>query len=379
VTSPVVIAGGGLAGAAAAAMLSRAGVKVTVIERETGPTDKICGEFLSVEAQSYITALGLDLAPLGGYEISRLTLVRRHERVDSLLPFVGLGISRRLLDEALLNYAAECGATVLRGHRIKSVAADDRITLDVDGLGQIRTETLFLATGKHELRGAHRNAVVTEDLVGFKMYFRLNRQAEGLLQHHIALILFNRGYAGLQLVEGGKANLCLLADRSRLQETPGGSPALLRSLAEEIPYLSGLLAGAEPLLDKPLTIYRVPYGFIHREMMGDPAGIFRLGDQAAVIPSFTGDGMAIALHSAAIAVATYLKGDNAATYHQQLFRDISGQVGRAGKLYNMARRGPTQQALFGLARLWPGSLRIAAALTRVPVGARLRVSPNATS
>jgi len=375
--SPVVIAGGGLAGAAAAALLSRAGVKVTVIEREQGPTDKICGEFLSVEAQSYITALGVDMAPLGGHPISTLTLVRQHKSVDSSLPFTGLGISRRALDEALLNHAAKCGATVLRGHRIKSVTAGDGITLDIDGMSRIFPETLFLSTGKHELRGLRRNTPIQEDLVGFKIYFRLNSQAEDLLHNRIALILFNRGYAGLQLVEGGKANLCLLADRSRLKETPGGWLGLLRSLSEEIPYLSRMLSGAEPLLVKPLTIYRVPYGFIHHPMKSDPAGIFRLGDQAAVIPSFTGDGMAIALHSAAVAVTAYLKGDNAGTYHQRLFRDISGQVGRAGKLYDFARGGATQRALFGLAQLWPGSLRLAAALTRVPVQARLQVSPNA--
>jgi flavin-dependent dehydrogenase len=377
VISPLVIAGGGLAGAAAAALLSRAGVKVTVIEREPGPTDKMCGEFLSVEAQSYIAALGLDLAPLGGHPISRLTLVRQHESVDSPLPFTGLGVSRRVLDEALLDHASRCGATVLRGHRINSVTADDGITLDVDGIGQIRPEILFLSTGKHDLRGLRRNAPVPEDLVGFKMYFRLNIQAEDILHNHIALILFNRGYAGLQLVEGGQTNLCLLADRSRLQEAAGGWPGLLRSLSEEIPYLSRMLSGAEPVLEKPLTIYRVPYGFIHRPMKSDPAGIFRLGDQAAVIPSFTGDGMAIALHSAAVAVAAYLKGETAAAYHHRLFRDISGQVGRAGKLYDFASGGATQRALFGLARLWPGSLRIAAALTRVPVQARLHASSNA--
>jgi len=368
---PVVIAGGGLAGAAAAALLSRAGVNVTVIEREPGPTDKICGEFLSVEAQSYITALGLDLAPLGGHPISRLTLVRQDKSVDSLLPFTGLGVSRRALDEALLDHAAKCGAVVLRGHRINSVTADDGITLDVDGIGQIRAETLFLSTGKHELRGLRREAAVPEDLVGFKIHFRLNCQAEELLNDHIALILFNRGYAGLQLVEGQRANLCLLADRSRLQETAGGWAGLLQNLSDEIPYLARMLSGAEPLFEKPLTIYRVPYGFIHRPMKTDPAGIFRLGDQAAVIPSFTGDGMAIALHSAAAAAAAYLSGDTAVTYHQRLFRDISGQVGRAGTLYDLARGGATQTALFGLARLWPGSLRVAATLTRVPARARL--------
>jgi flavin-dependent dehydrogenase len=370
---PIVIAGGGLAGAAAAAMLSRAGIKVTVIERETGPKDKICGEFLSIEGQNYIKALGLDLAPLGGHPISNLILVRRDKHVQSTLPFAGLGISRRALDEALLDHAIKCGATVLRGHRITSIEADDRIIINVDGRDQIPTKALFLSTGKHELRGLQRNAGPAEDLVGFKMYFRLNKHAERLLSDHITLILFNGGYAGLQLVEDLKANLCLLASRSRLQEAEGGWPGLLQSLCDEIPYLSQMLSHAEPLLEKPLTIYRVPYGFIHRPMPSDPAGIFRLGDQAAVIPSFTGDGMAIALHTASVAVAAYLNGDHAAAYHQRLSRDISRQVRRATAVYALARSGATQSAFFGLARLWPRGLRVAATLTRVPVRARLQM------
>jgi hypothetical protein len=217
----------------------------------------------------------------------------------------------------------------------------------------------------------HRNARATEDLVGFKMYFRLSRQAEQSLSGQITLILFKGGYAGLQLVEGLKANLCLLASRAQVRAAAGGWPRLLKSLCNEIPYLSQMLSGAEPLLEKPLTIYRVPYGFIHRPRAADPAGVFRLGDQAAVIPSFTGDGMAIALHSATVAVATYLNGDHARTYHRQLSRDISRQVGRATAIYALARSGATQSALFGMARVWPRGLRVAANLTRVPVRARL--------
>ena len=59
---------------------------------------------------------------------------------------------------------------------------------------------------------------------------------------------------------------------------------------------------AEPLLARPLTISGVPYGFLAPPRPDDP--VFRLGDQAAVIPSFCGDGMAIALHSAVLAAET---------------------------------------------------------------------------
>lgn len=369
--SPIIIAGGGIAGAAAAAGLARAGLDVTVIEREAGPADKICGEFLSSEAHYYLSKLGMRPEQLGGHPISELALIRGGEKIQTELPFTGLGISRRTLDEAILTHAARCGAKVLRGHRITAISVDQALSVGVSGFSQINPKTIFLATGKHELRGLQRKAGLTNDLVGFKMYFRLTPEAERMLAKKITLILFPQGYAGIQLVEGEKANLCLLTDRAHLQNVGSDWSGLLSNLKGQSTYLSQLLAGAEALLDKPLTIYRVPYGYVHQADFIDSEQIFRLGDQAAVIPSFTGDGMAIALHSAALAVSCFLAGEPASKYHQKLFADISGQIKRAGQLYSLTRSGITQPAFFGLAKLWPASLSFAASLTRIPVRARV--------
>ena len=171
--SPIVVAGGGIAGAAVAAGLAQAGLDVTIIERETGPADKICGEFLSTEAQDYLSKLGLNPAALDGHGISEMALVRGGAKIQSKLPFTGLGISRRTLDEAILTHAERCGAKVLRGHKVTAVSTDGGLAIDISGIGQIRPQTLFLATGKHELRGQSREATSRNDLVGFKMYFRL--------------------------------------------------------------------------------------------------------------------------------------------------------------------------------------------------------------
>jgi hypothetical protein len=203
------------------------------------------------------------------------------------------------------------------------------------------------------------------------MYFRLAPAAEAMLSGKILLMLFPKGYAGFQLVEGRKANLCLLTQRSHLQTVGGDWPGLLSDLRAESACLSQLLAGAETLLEKPLTIYRVPYGYVHRPHESDSNQIFRLGDQAAVIPSFTGDGMAIALHSAALAVSCFMAGDPASQYHQKLSAGISGQIKRAAQLYSLAQNSITQPAFFGLVRLLPASLSFAASLTRVPRRARV--------
>jgi menaquinone-9 beta-reductase len=362
----VVVAGGGLAGSAAAIALAKAGVEVILIERETGPVHKICGEFLSVEAQTYLARLGLDIGAMGGAPVSRLRLVRGDRMVTTALPFQGMGLSRFTLDEALLNYAAACGVTVLRGHNIRSIANGGVPVLDVSNHGVIESKTLFLASGKHEMRGAKRVFGSPDDLIGFKNYFRLDARGHSALIGHIELILFQDGYAGLQLVEDGLVNLCLLISRRRFEKVGGKWGALFEDLLKSSPYLARELAGATQVLDQPLAIYRVPFGFVYEPQDTDSRQIFRLGDQAGVIHSFTGDGMSIALHSASLAAEYYLKGESSLAYHRRLSRDIRGQIRRAGVLYSLNSHGWAQAGLFGLARLWPAGLQIAANATRLP-------------
>jgi flavin-dependent dehydrogenase len=95
--------------------------------------------------------------------------------------------------------------------------------------------------------------------------------------------------------------------------------------------------------------------------------VFRLGDQMGVIPSFTGDGMSIALHSAVVAAACLLDGRSCRAYHTRMRRDIAGQIGRASALYRLGRAPGGQRLLMRLATVWPrGLIGVGAALTRVP-------------
>jgi flavin-dependent dehydrogenase len=370
-TPGIVVAGGGLAGAAAASALAQAGRVVTLIERETGPVDKICGEFLSTEGQDYLSRLGLNTRALGGAPISRLRLVRGAESVSTDLPFQAIGLSRFKLDEALLLHARQSGVRVLRGHSVRSIGTGDELTLDVEGVGSIAPQTVMLATGKHEVRGAKREFSVRRNLIGFKMYFRLSPASRATLDEHIELIFFAGGYAGLQMIEDGIANLCLLVNRDRYRMCGGSWEKLLAYLQTASSFLANQLAGAEAILPQPLTIYQVPYGFIHRPRPDDCDQLFRLGDQACVIHSFTGDGMSIALHSAARAVQSILQGQDSKAYHHRLARDVRGQIRRADALYALMNHAAVQSAIFQFAKRWPTSLRIAAQLTRIPSKVRI--------
>lgn len=366
---PVIVAGGGIAGAAAACLLAKAGHPVQLIERERIAKDKICGEFISCEAQAYLSALGIDLTGLGAVPIRRLRIAHRDRNVESALPFLGLSLSRRILDEALLHRARELGVDVRRGHVIREIVRSGAASqLTVDGMGAVEADTLFLASGKHEVRGTARDvSEQPNDLIGLKSYFRLAPgQQLGLLQH-VEIILFRGGYAGLQLAEEGRANLCLLVRRDRFAASGQDWPRLLAGLMNENAHLRQRLTGATDLLVRPLAISRIPYGFVHKPAPTDPLNMFRLGDQMAVTPSFSGDGMSIALHTAFAAAESHLAGNDASLYHQRMRREIGPQIRRAGLLSSALLNGLGQTAAMHMARLMPALLPVAASATRLPV------------
>ena len=361
------IAGGGLAGAAAACRLAQQGQAVTLFEREREARHKVCGEFISVEARNHLEALGLDLAALGAVPIERVRIASRRSLVDSALPFVGSSLTRRRLDVALLSHARAAGADIRLGRVVRRVAAssDGSTVLELDGGERLGGERVLLATGKHELRGARRPPP-REAQVCFKSYFSLTAPNRRALEGHVELVLFRDGYGGLQMVEDGRANLCLLTTNARLVSVGGTWSALLAALLAESRHLRDRLQGAAERLERPLTIAEVPYGFLYRAPHDAPRDLFRLGDQMAVIPSFTGDGMAIALHTATQAAQSMLVGEPAAIYHDRMRRTLRPQMRMAGGLYAMGRTAPGQATLLLGARLWPGLVRRLAAATRVP-------------
>jgi len=367
-TGDLLVVGGGPAGAALAIELSEAGREVMLVEREARAHDKVCGEFLSREAMLYLRALDIDPLALGAVPIARVRVAggRGDAAVD--LPFAAASLSRRVLDEALLARAAAAGATVRRGRRV--VALDAGFTARLDDGTRLEARQVALATGKHDLRGHRRPPGHQNDLVGFKRHFRLAADQQQALAGEVELMLFADGYAGLEPIEAGLANLCLVVRRHRLAALGGTWPALLDHVVGAVPLLARRLAGAEAVGARTLAISTIPYGYVASAAPGTP-GLWRLGDQAAVIPSFSGDGMSIALHSARLAADHLLAGRDAMQFQARLAADVGAQVRRATLLSQALVQPAGQAGLLLAARLVPGLMALAARLTRVPERALL--------
>ena len=141
---------------------------------------------------------------------------------------------------------------------------------------------------------------------------------------------------------------------------------LLSVLKATCPALEGRI---EPhLLDrtKPLAIAAIPYGLVQSHS----DGIWRVGDQAAVIPCFTGEGMSIALHSARLAAAALIAGHDSEEFQARFAGDLRAQVGRS-TLISRALVAPVMQAVAGRLLCAP-LLRWTLGATRIPAEARVR-------
>ena len=366
-----VVVGGGPAGAALATRLAIAGRAVVVLERDAGPVDKVCGEFLSTEAMRDVADLGLDLRALGAVPIESVRLFARGKEASARLPFAACSLSRRVLDEALLARASAAGAEVRRGTLVRALEPEGRRwTARLDDGRRVSGDTCFLATGKHDIQALRRSRGWQRDLIAFKMHFCLVPREQSALARTVEIALFEGGYAGLQPVEGGRANLCLVVRRARLSLLGRTWERVLSSLCQESPHLAARLDGATPCWSRPLALSAIPYGHVQRRS----EGIWRLGDQAAVIPSFVGDGMSIALHSAELAASMYLARRSADAYQRALARDVSGQMVLATMVSQGLVRGLTQRAIGFILDRWPELLARVASSTRIPESALARSS-----
>jgi flavin-dependent dehydrogenase len=256
-----VIVGAGPAGSASAIALCRAGHRPTLIERTSGPADKVCGDFLSADTIQRLRELGVDPAALGGAPIVRVRLIHRDRTADARLPFAAMGLSRRVLDAALMQQAASAGAALRTGYAVQHLnRGPNEWTVRFARQPAISAGTVFLATGKHDVRdlarpGADRGAV------GMKMYFAMRPAAARALEGSTELALFPGGYGGLQPVEGGQAVLCIAARRQAFQRAGGNWVGLLDLVKAAAPCWVDLLAGAKPLLSRPLAVAGIPYCF----------------------------------------------------------------------------------------------------------------------
>ncbi|MDB6127793.1 MAG: putative electron transfer oxidoreductase [Verrucomicrobia bacterium] len=266
---PIEIIGGGLAGLSLGLALRRAGVPVTIFEAGDYPRHRVCGEFIT--GLSAFTVSKLGLADILGDALRHREVAWFHREQSvrvQRLPEPALGLSRYLLDE--------------------------RLSRAFQGLGgDLRTKTRI--TDEHARPG---RVFATGRRRGRPTWLGLKIHAFNLpLTRDLELHLGDEAYVGLSRVEEGRVNVCGLFRRRSL--CAKGSDLLVGYLrAAGLDELAGRLDAVE--LDRASFTAVAALGF---DRVVTKSNRVQLGDACAMIPPFTGNGMAMAFQGAEIALA----------------------------------------------------------------------------
>lgn len=344
-TFDAIVVGAGPAGSAAATGLASSGQRVLLLEKDSFPRDKVCGEFLSAEAQVALRRLGV-MAEIDRLGPERIEAGSVHPpggaRIPFELPAPALGVSRRMLDALLARRAALAGAEVRFCHRVTSVDGDLTRGFHVRTSGPetesgAASRVVIGAWGRWNAldRRLERSFVRRrESYLGWSRDFVGGTE---FLRGKVRLYFFPGGYCGLSRVEGGEINLAGIVSEAAYRRMGGGWEAVVAAARRANPALAADLDGVAP---GPRGFLGVgPVFFTAKPPV--EAGMLMVGDAAGVIDPFSGQGQAAALNAGLLAAEVaqeFLSGSMEASAALEVYARRWRAAFRAGFAWSSAFR-----------------------------------------
>jgi menaquinone-9 beta-reductase len=301
-----IIVGAGPAGSSAAIALASRGWRVALLDRQTFPRNKLCGEFISPEGLSDFAKLGvlpalLEKSPAPVHMV-RVTFSTAHQiRID--LPQSGWGLSRYALDHALFEHARALGAECFEDSPVHTIEGSLEQGFRVQVRPQrgspivLKAKTVIAATGRwsnvpRDPRHASRGQRPLKRYVGIKAHFRGDLNLDNAVELHF----FQSGYCGLNRIEGDEINLCALVEEECATRYARNWEALIDAAGGENPHLDNRIRSMRRSSEFLVTS---PVIFQTRERI--LRDVFMVGDAAGFLDPFSGDGISTAVRSAVLA------------------------------------------------------------------------------
>lgn len=304
--SDILIIGGGLAGLTAALHLHKAGLNVILIEKNSYPNHKVCGEYISNEVLPYLNWLGVDMESLNPTHIDKLHLTTQSGKSTyANLPLGGFGISRFTLDYYLYQLLLNRGVKVFQESVTDVQFDEDLFTVKTTNNITFIAKQVIGAYGKRSALDIKLERSFIKKKAPFlavKAHYK-----GGFPDDIVALHNFKGGYCGVSKVEDNKINICYLADYETFKKHKNIA-SYQQNVLMKNKVLKDILQRSELLFEAPITISQLSFG----AKQAVTNHVLMVGDAAGLIHPLCGNGMAMAFHGAKIVSETliaYLNGD----------------------------------------------------------------------
>lgn len=294
------IIGGGLAGLCLAIQSANAGYQTLLIEKESYPFHKVCGEYISKESEPFLISLGIPILDWKLPNISDLEISAPNGKIHHFkLPLGGIGVSRHFLDHQLYQLALQKGVTIYCNTKVQNIRFHvNQFEIETDK--QVFTATLAAGSfGKKSNLDLRLNRPFAKNkpsywnnFIGVKYHIQYPHP-----EHLIALHNFKNGYCGISQIEAGKSCLCYMTTAANLQQSGNSIEELEATILSKNQHLKSIFKDAKFLYEKPLTISQISF----QQKKRVENHLLFIGDAAGMIPPLCGNGMSMAMHGSKIA------------------------------------------------------------------------------
>ncbi|SDX83056.1 NAD(P)/FAD-dependent oxidoreductase [Flavobacterium degerlachei] len=301
----VIIIGGGLAGLTSAIHLSKLGLQVTVIEKNSYPKHKVCGEYISNEVVPYFDWLDIKVSELQPTSIYKLQFSNiKGKLINGDLPLGGFGISRYALDLFLYEKALANGCIILQDTAENIVFDNNAFTVTTSNNTVLKADVVIGAFGKRSNIDQKLNRVFIQKK---SSWLAVKAHYSGDFPNDlVGLHNFKGGYCGVSKVEDERINICYLADYETFKRYKNIEEYQDKVVSGN-PHMKNIFDNCNLVFDKPITISQI--SFDKKQTVENH--ILMVGDTAGLIHPLCGNGMAMAIHSAKIVselIADYFNG-----------------------------------------------------------------------
>ena len=301
----VLVIGGGLAGLTSAIHLSKANFKVLLIEKNSYPKHKVCGEYVSNEVLPYLKFLGFNPFEFGAKSISNFELTTHNNKnITADLPLGGFGMSRYEMDFQLYQLALKNNVEALQDSVIDVNFNADAFQVQTKSNKTIQAKIVVGAFGKRsnlDIQFQRKFIKKKSPYLGVKIHV-----SGDFPEDKVALHNFKGGYCGVSKVENDHINLCYITDFEAFKKYKD-----IEDFQEEVVFknseLKHIFKKSKQEFEKPLTISQISF----ETKTPVENHIIMCGDTAGMIHPLCGNGMGMAIRSAQLAsevIIDYLVG-----------------------------------------------------------------------